>query len=62
MTEKLTEEEIKRLRELRDKPELWDNYCNLLKRRRKGEYPSDWYEVVVVGKIIKNNIKVIPLG
>lgn len=53
MAEKLTREEIKKLKAVSDDPELWHALCNAITHKRGGKYPPDWYEVVVVGKINK---------
>lgn len=56
MIKKLTEEEIKRLKEVANDVEKWDLLVATIKRSRGGQYPPDWYMVVILGKIIKDDL------
>mgnify|MGYP003645456666 CR=1 FL=1 len=47
----LTEAEIKRLKETKNESQ-WNSVCDDIKAARNGEYPDDWFAVVMIGGLM----------
>ena len=55
----LTQEEIKKLKEVAEKKDEWNEVVDEILKARDGKYPPDWYQVIIAGGIIKGEIEKI---
>lgn len=46
---KLTDVEIQKLAAAKDNEAVWNAVCDEIKAARGGQYPPDWYVVVIIG-------------
>ena len=44
----LTQEEINKLKEAAGNDQEWNKVCDEIKAARGGQYPPDWWKVVVI--------------
>lgn len=59
----IIEEEIKLLKQASEK--AWNNACDKIKQNHAKQYPDNWHEIVIRGKIISKasaNIKILKWG
>ncbi len=54
----LTLDEIQSLKLAAGDDEKWNTIVDQIKRDRGGEFPSDWYKEVIVGRVIEGTITI----
>ncbi len=52
---KITDTELQGLKDARTENE-WNAQCHLIKARRGGEYPSDWYQQVIQSGLLASKM------
>lgn len=51
MSHRITDAEIKTLNDANTEDE-WNSACDVIKKARNGQYPPDWFLVVLMGGIM----------